>query len=158
MMEKIKIKGGDVYKASSVLVSLNLQKADKDVAMAIVRNAMELKIAKKKMEEKINELRESITKDVKEDNIKEVSRLRDEYSKAVTDDRKEGIVKEINQYQDVLKAESMLNELYYKLEREDDYEVNIDKISLDKFMDNLCKMDVPYSADTIDALQFIFLS
>ena len=43
-MGKIKIKGGDVYRASGILSSLNLQKADREIVISIYKNAAELKV------------------------------------------------------------------------------------------------------------------
>ena len=58
-------------------------------------------------------------------------------------------------YKDVLDAESALNEIYTRMENEDEYEVNIEKIDFNKFLDNLTKMDTPYSVETLDSLDFM---
>ena len=41
------------------------------------------------------------------------------------------------------------------MENEDEYEVNIEKIDFNKFLDNLTKMDTPYNVETLDSLDFM---
>ena len=82
--------------------------------------------------------------------------MREEYnSKDASQERKIDILNEIYLYKDVLDAESALNEIYTRMENEDEYEVNIEKIDFNKFLDNLTKMDTPYSVETLDSLDFM---
>ena len=82
--------------------------------------------------------------------------MREEYnSKDASQERKYDILNEIYLYKDVLDAESALNEIYTRMEKEDEYEVNIEKIDFNKFLDNLTKMDTPYNVETLDSLDFM---
>ena len=88
--------------------------------------------------------------------LTKVSKLREEYnSKDASQERKYDILNEIYLYKDVLDAESALNEIYTRMENEDEYEVNIEKIDFNKFLDNLTKMDTPYNVETLDSLDFM---
>ena len=155
-MGKIKIKGGDVYRASGILSSLNLQKADREIVISIYKNAAELKVLKKSLEDKAKEAKESVFSKIDEQRLIKVAKLREEYnSKDASQERKIDILNEIYLYKDVLDAESALNEIYTRMENEDEYEVNIEKIDFNKFLDNLTKMDTPYSVETLDSLDFM---
>lgn len=155
-MGKIKIKGGDVYRASSILSSLNLQKADREIVISIYKNAAELKVLKKSLEDKAKEAKESVFSKIDEQRLTKVAKLREEYnSKDASQERKIDILNEIYLYKDVLDAESALNEIYTRMENEDEYEVNIEKIDFNKFLDNLTKMDTPYNVETLDSLDFM---
>lgn len=155
-MGKIKIKGGDVYRASSILSSLNLQKADREIVISIYKNAAELKVLKKSLEDKAKEAKESVFSKIDEQRLAKVAKLREEYnSKDASQERKIDILNEIYLYKDVLDAESALNEIYTRMENEDEYEVNIEKIDFNKFLDNLTKMDTPYNVETLDSLDFM---
>ena len=82
--------------------------------------------------------------------------MREEYnSRDTSQERKIDILNEIYLYKDVLDAESALNEIYTRMENEDEYEVNIEKIDFNKFLDNLTKMDTPYNVETLDSLDFM---
>ena len=155
-MGKIKIKGGDVYRASGILSSLNLQKADREIVISIYKNAAELKVLKKNLEDKAKEAKESVFSKIDEQRLTKVAKLREEYnSKDTSQERKIDILNEIYLYKDVLDAESALNEIYTRMENEDEYEVNIEKIDFNKFLDNLTKMDTPYNVETLDSLDFM---
>ena len=155
-MGKIKIKGGDVYRASGILSSLNLQKADREIVISIYKNAAELKVLKKSLEDKAKEAKESVFSKIDEQRLTKVAKLREEYnSKDASQERKIDILNEIYLYKDVLDAESALNEIYTRMENEDEYEVNIEKIDFNKFLDNLIKMDTPYNVETLDSLDFM---
>ena len=155
-MGKIKIKGGDVYRASGILSSLNLQKADREIVISIYKNAAELKVLKKSLEDKAKEAKESVFSKIDEQRLTKVAKLREEYnSKDASQERKIDILNEIYLYKDVLDAESALNEIYTRMENEDEYEVNIEKIDFNKFLDNLTKMDTPYNVETPDSLDFM---
>ena len=155
-MGKIKIKGGDVYRASGILSSLNLQKADREIVISIYKNAAELKVLKKSLEDKAKEAKESVFSKIDEQRLTKVDKLREEYnSKDASQERKYDILNEIYLYKDVLDAESALNEIYTRMENEDEYEVNIEKIDFNKFLDNLTKMDTPYNVETLDSLDFM---
>ena len=155
-MGKIKIKGGDVYRASGILSSLNLQKADREIVIYIYKNAAELKEKKKSLEDKAKEAKESVFSKIDEQRLTKVAKLREEYnSKDASQERKIDILNEIYLYKDVLDAESALNEIYTRMENEDEYEVNIEKIDFNKFLDNLTKMDTPYNVETLDSLDFM---
>ena len=155
-MGKIKIKGGDVYRASGILSSLNLQKADREIVISIYKNAAELKVLKKSLEDKAKEAKESVFSKIDEQRLAKVAKLREEYnSKDASQERKYDILNEIYLYKDVLDAESALNEIYTRMENEDEYEVNIEKIDFNKFLDNLTKMDTPYNVETLDSLDFM---
>ena len=155
-MGKIKIKGGDVYRASGILSSLNLQKADREIVISIYKNAAELKVLKKSLEDKAKEAKESVFSKIDEQRLTKVAKLREEYnSKDTSQERKIDILNEIYLYKDVLDAESALNEIYTRMENEDEYEVNIEKIDFNKFLDNLTKMDTPYNVETLDSLDFM---
>ena len=155
-MGKIKIKGGDVYRASGILSSLNLQKADREIVISIYKNAAELKVLKKSLEDKAKEAKESVFSKIDEQRLTKVAKLREEYnSKDASQKRKNDILNEIYLYKDVLDAESALNEIYTRMENEDEYEVNIEKIDFNKFLDNLTKMDTPYNVETLDSLDFM---
>ena len=155
-MGKIKIKGGDVYRASGILSSLNLQKADREIVISIYKNAAELKVLKKSLEDKAKEAKESVFSKIDEQRLTKVAKLREEYnSKDASQERKIDILNEIYLYKDVLDAESALNEIYTRMENEDEYEVNIEKIDFNKFLDNLTKMDTPYNVETLDSLDFM---
>ena len=155
-MGKIKIKGGDVYRASGILSSLNLQKADREIVISIYKNAAELKVLKKTLEDKAKEAKESVFSKIDEQRLTKVAKLREEYnSKDASQERKIDILNEIYLYKDVLDAESALNEIYTRMENEDEYEVNIEKIDFNKFLDNLTKMDTPYNVETLDSLDFM---
>lgn len=155
-MGKINIKGGDVYRASGILSSLNLQKADREIVISIYKNAAELKVLKKSLEDKAKEAKESVFSKIDEQRLTKVAKLREEYnSKDASQERKYDILNEIYLYKDVLDAESALNEIYTRMEREDEYEVNIEKIDFNKFLDNLTKMDTPYNVETLDSLYFM---
>ena len=137
-MGKINIKGGDVYRASGILSSLNLQKADREIVISIYKNAAELKVLKKSLEDKAKEAKESVFSKIDEQRLTKVAKLREEYNfKDTSQERKIDILNEIYLYKDVLDAESALNEIYTRMEREDEYEVNIEKIDFNKFLDNL---------------------
>ena len=155
-MGKINIKGGDVYRASGILSSLNLQKADREIVISIYKNAAELKVLKKSLEDKAKEAKESVFIKIDEQRLTKVAKLREEYnSKDASQERKYDILNEIYLYKDVLDAESALNEIYTRMEKEDEYEVNIEKIDFNKFLDNLTKMDTPYNVETLDSLDFM---
>ena len=155
-MGKIKIKGGDVYRASGILSSLNLQKADREIVISIYKNAAEIKKKKKSLEDKAKEAKESVFSKIDEQRLTKVAKLREEYnSKDASQERKIDILNEIYLYKDVLDAESALNEIYTRMENEDEYEVNIEKIDFNKFLDNLTKMDTPYNVETLDSLDFM---
>ena len=155
-MGKIKIKGGDVYRASGILSSLNLQKADREIVISIYKNAAELKVLKTSLEDKAKEAKESVFSKIDEQRLTKVAKLREEYnSKDASQERKIDILNEIYLYKDVLDAESALNEIYTRMENEDEYEVNIEKIDFNKFLDNLTKMDTPYNVETLDSLDFM---
>ena len=155
-MGKINIKGGDVYRASGILSSLNLQKADREIVISIYKNAAELKVLKKSLEDKAKEAKESVFSKIDEQRLAKVAKLREEYnSKDASQERKYDILNEIYLYKDVLDAESALNEIYTRMEKEDEYEVNIEKIDFNKFLDNLTKMDTPYNVETLDSLDFM---
>ena len=155
-MGKIKIKGGDVYRASGILSSLNLQKADREIVISIYEEAAELKVLKTRIEDKAKEAKESVFSKIDEQRLTKVAKLREEYnSKDASQERKIDILNEIYLYKDVLDAESALNEIYTRMENEDEYEVNIEQIDFHKFLDNLTKMDTPYNVETLDSLDFM---
>ena len=155
-MGKINIKGGDVYRASGILSSPNLQKDDREIVISMYKNAAELKVLKKSLEDKAKEAKESVFSKIDEQRLTKVAKLREEYnSKDASQERKIDILNEIYLYKDVLDAESALNEIYTRMENEDEYEVNIEKIDFNKFLDNLTKMDTPYNVETLDSLDFM---
>ena len=145
-----------MYRASGILSSLNLQKADREIVISIYKNAAELKVLKKSLEDKAKEAKESVFSKIDEQRLIKVAKLREEYnSKDASQERKIDILNEIYLYKDVLDAESALNEIYTRMENEDEYEVNIEKIDFNKFLDNLTKMDTPYNVETLDSLDFM---
>ena len=100
-MGKIKIKGGDVYRASGILSSLNLQKADREIVISIYKNAAELKVLKKSLEDKAKEAKESVFSKIDEQRLTKVAKLREEYnSKDASQERKIDILNEIYLYKD----------------------------------------------------------
>lgn len=151
----MKVTNDQAINVYALLSNLNLKKFDKEIRASIYKNVIELQTAIKSIQEKINEARKEIFKDL-DDDINIVNSLRENLHKnEMSESSKKEIIKEIESYDNVISAEKDFEEVLNKLGN-DDLELNIIKVNLDKFIDGLSENDVDFNFHQLQAIKFLF--
>lgn len=151
----MKMTNDQVINLYALLSKLNLRKFDKEIRADIYKNTVELQMSVKTTQDKINESKKEIFKDLEKE-IEIVNSLREDFRKSETSSlRKSEIMKEIEKYDKLLSAENDFEDVLKKFGN-DEVELNLIQIDLDKFIDGLSENDVDFNFHQLQAIAFLF--
>ena len=144
----------EVIEANNFLADLNLNRFDKEMRMAILKNFSSFSRVQRNFDDDIEALRKKMF-DNKQDEAMDVQNLRNRAKTIKTADEAIEFNKEAEKHKEFYKLESDFNELYVDAMSKE-CKCNVLKIDKDKFLDTLAESNVMFTPREIEKIEILF--